>query len=121
MPWFVASSGLTVAVSLYVSPSVRARVVLSNVTEDTGTVTVMTQVAVIFPALAVMVAVPALIAVMMPFPSTVATSGLSLVQSTLFRYASSGCNVTKSSSVSPLTIAADVLSRVKPVTAGAST
>ena len=68
----VASSGPTVAVRVTVSPTFREAQVLLRVTLVTGVgITVIEQVAVLSPAVAVMVGVPILIAVTFP-SSTVA-------------------------------------------------
>ena len=62
------------------------------------------------------VALPALIAVTMPFSSTVAMLSSLEVQVTLLSVASSGATVAVSLTVSSTTSSADVLSSVTPVT-----
>ena len=88
----VASSGLTVAVSLAVPPTAssmddKSSVTLSAVISAFCTVTV--QVAVLLPHLAVMVAVPSCRAVSFPF-STFTVDGLLLDQVTACSVAFSG-------------------------------
>ena len=91
----VASSGFTVAVSVYSPPSVSSNFVLSKVMEVTATVaflTVTAQIAVFSPAFAVMVAVPAFTAVTLP-SFTVATAAFEELQVTVLSVASSGFTV----------------------------
>ena len=92
----VALDGLTVAVSVTLSPSVRLRLLLSSVTPSTATVfaaTVTEQVADFPPALAVIVAVPAFTAVTFPLESTVATDVFDELQLTVLSVALSGFTV----------------------------
>ena len=106
----VASSGLTVAVRVTVSPAFREALVLSSVILVTGVATtVIAQVAVLFPALAVMVAVPTLIAVTTPL-SIVATEASEVLQVTVLSVVSSGLTVAVRVTVSPALSCARVLS-----------
>ena len=79
----VVSSGITVAVSLAASPSYRVSTVLSSVTSlaGTGGSTVTAHSAFTLPQVAVMVAVPSLLAVTTP-SLTVATASLEEVHTT---------------------------------------
>ena len=113
----VASSGVTVAVSVSVSPSVSSAVVLSRAMPVAGitfALTVISQVADISPAFAVIVALPALSAVTTP-STTVATVSSDDVHATVLSVASSGVTVAVSVSVSPSVSSAVVLSRAIPV------
>ena len=99
----VASSGLTVAVREISSPSVISREVLSRVTDVTAmnfACTFTAQVAVLFPALAVMVAVPSFTAVTTP-SLTVATAELDELQVTVLSVALPGLTVALILDVSP--------------------
>ena len=97
----VASSGLTVAVRVTVSPAFREALVLSRVTEVTGVATTVTaQVAALSPALAVMVAEPTFLAVTTP-SLTVATEASDVLQVTVLSVASSGLTVAVRVTVSP--------------------
>ena len=116
-----ALSGLTVAVSVSVSPSVRVSSVLSRVTSVTFTAlafTVTLQEAVFPPSsvVTVTVATPAFTAVTLPSPSTVATSVLSELHATFRLSALSGFTVAVSVSVSPSVNVSSALSRVTSVT-----
>ena len=116
---FVASSGRTVAVSVCLPPTVSVTSVLSRVTDATGMTifsTVTAQVAVLSPALAVIVAVPGTMAVTLP-PSTVATDSLEDVHVMVLSVASSGLTVALRVTSSPTVIVRVDLSRVTPVTA----
>ena len=77
--------------------------------------TVMVQVAVLSPALAVIVAVPGAIALTIPFSQTVATAALSVVKVTL---ASAGVTLAVSCRVSPTDSWAVVALSVSAVTSG---
>ena len=97
----VASLGLTVAVSVTVSPAFKEADVLFKVTLVTGVATtVIVQVAVLSPALAVMVAVPTFFAVTTPL-FTVATVASEVIQMTVLSVASLGLTVAVSVTVSP--------------------
>ena len=92
----VASSGFTVAARVVSCPLIRFRVLLSRETEVTSITfleTATVQVAVLSPALAVMVAVPSFTAVTLPVLSTVAISALSVLQATVLSVASLGDTV----------------------------
>ena len=113
----VASSGVTVAMSVSVSPSVISAVVLSRVIPVAGitfALMVISQVADTSPAFAVIVTLPALSAVTTP-SLTVATVSSDDVQTTVLSVAFSGVTVAVSVSVSPSVSSAVVLSRVIPV------
>ena len=102
----VASSGLTVAVRVVSSPSVRVNVVLSSVTEVTGTtfaLTVTAHAADFSPAVAVMVTFPGLRAFTLP-PVTVATAASDVLQVTVLSVASSGLTVAVRVTSSPSVI-----------------
>ena len=114
-----ASSGMTVAVSVAVSPLVNASSVLSSVIVETCTKTLETftlQVASLSPAFAVTVAVPSPVAVITP-SLTVTTPSLLEVQVTVLSDASSGSTVATSSAVSPMNRSISDLSRVMLSTA----
>ena len=97
----VASSGLTVAVRVIVSPAFREALVLSRVTEVTGVATTVTaQVAALSPALAVMVAEPTFLAVTTPL-LTVATEASEVVQVTVLSVALSGVTIALRVALSP--------------------
>ena len=92
----VALSGLTVAESWKVSCSVSASEVLFSVTEVTGMTfleTVTVHVAVLSPALAVMVVVPSANAVTRPLSLTVAMAAFAVDQVTVLSVALSGLTV----------------------------
>ena len=111
----VASAGVTVAVRVTVSPSVRAAVVWLRAIPDTATTflaTVTTQVAVLSPALAVMVAVPTATAVTLPEASTVATAVFEELHVTVLSAASSGVTVAVRVTVPPSTKSTCVLSNI---------
>ena len=117
----VASSGLTVAVRVTVSPAFKEALVLSSVIDVTGRnfeSTVTVQVAVLPPSfvVTVMMAVPADFAVISPFSSTDATSGLSLLHSTLLSVASSGDTVATRVTFSSSMRVSSFLSRATLVT-----
>ena len=108
----VASSGFTVAVRVTVSPTFKEALVLSRVIEATGVAsTVIAQVASLSPALAVMVAVPSLMAVTTP-SSTVAMDTSEVLQVTVLSVASSGFTVALRVTVSPTFKEALVLSKL---------
>ena len=88
----VASSGFTVAVNCAVSPTANERTVLSRVTEPVGTVTVTAHSALLPQHLAVIVALPDLTAVTLPF-STLATASSEEDQTTVLSVALSGFTV----------------------------
>ena len=112
----VASLGLTVALRVTVSPTFREAKVLLMVTLVTGVATtVIEQVAVLSPALAVIVAVPNFLAVTTPL-ETVATVASDVVQVTVLSVASLGLTVALRVTVSPTFREADVLLRVTLVT-----
>ena len=95
---FVALLGLTVAVNDSVFPLAKFNEVLFSLTLSTaivGSVTVTLQVAVLFPSsvVAVIVAVPAAIAVTLPVKSTVATLELLLVHVTFLFVAFVGTTI----------------------------
>ena len=117
---FVALSGFTVAASVTDSPSVSSSEDLSSVTDSTAMtffLTVTEQVAVLSPALAVMVAVPSATAVTLPFASTVATAVLSELQVTVLFVALSGFTVAASVADSPSVRVSEVLSKLTDETA----
>ena len=119
----VALSGLTVAVSVALSPSARLSVVLSNLTEVTATTseaTVTEQVAVLSPAFAVTVAVPAFTAVTLPPASTVATEASEVLQLTVLFVALDGLTVAVSVALSPSFRLKVVLSSETELTATAA-
>ena len=107
----VASSGFTVAVNVAVSPMANDRVVLSRVTEPVGTVTVTAHSAVLPPHFAIIVALPALMAVTLPL-STLATDSSEDDHATVLSVASSGLTVAVSVAVSPTAKDSVVLSSV---------
>ena len=119
----VALSGVMAATNVSLSPVVMFTSWRSRVRSVTGTsggvgsVTVTTQESeILFAEVAVMVAVPAFIAVMLPFSST-ATTVLSLeLQATLLSVALSGVMVAVNVSLSPVVILTSWRSRVRPVT-----
>ena len=93
---FVALSGFTVAMRVRVSPVFRIADVMSKVIDSTATtpfLTVTVQVAVLPPALAVMVVVPSACPVTVPFWSTDAINGLLEDQVTVLFVALSGFTV----------------------------
>ena len=97
----MASSGFTVAVSVTVSPAFTEAEVLFSVTDVTGVATtVISQVALLSPAFAVIVAVPTFLAVTTPL-LTVATVASDVLQVTVLSVASSGFTVAVSVTVSP--------------------
>ena len=117
----VASDGFTVAVRVTVSPALSDAVVLFRVTEVTSVAsTVTSHVAVLSPALAVMVAVPTFFAVTTPF-ETVATVSSEELQVTVLSVASDGFTVAVRVTVSPALSEAVVLFRVTEVTSVATT
>ena len=118
---FVASSGFTVAVRVASFPAISSRVVWFSSTLCTGTVagcplTVTLQLALLPSAVAVMVAVPAALAVTLPLLSTSTISGLSLFQVTVLLVASLGFTVAVSFSVSFTSSVRSVLSSITLVT-----
>ena len=117
----VASLGLTVAVSVTVSPAFKEAEVLFKVMLVTGVATtVIVQIAVLSPALAVMVAAPTFLAVTTPL-FTVATVASEVVQVTVLSVASLGLTVAVSVTVSPAFKEAEVLFKVMLVTGVATT
>ena len=103
---FVAFSGVTVAVSAAFSPGSRSSLSLSMVTPVTATVPALTvtEAVAVFPpslVLAVMVALPAPAAVILPVWSTVATEVLEDDHSTVLSVALSGWTMAVSWKVSP--------------------
>ena len=93
----VASEGLTVATSVAPCPFSIASVVLSRVTDVTGTTflaTVTAQEADLSPAMAATVAVPSFRAVIFPLLSIEMTDSSELVQVTVLSVASAGFTVT---------------------------
>jgi hypothetical protein len=119
---FVALVGATVAVSVSVPPTIRLEDDLFKVTPVTETeveMTVIAQVAVLLPStvVTVMVAVPALTPVTVPFDDTLATAGALLNHVTFLLVALEGETVAVSLSLPPVAILIDVLSKVTPVTA----
>ena len=99
----MASSGVTVAVKVTVSPVLRETSDLSNLTDDTSMydgVTSTEHFAVTPPTLTVIVAFPTSLAVMSPL-STSTTSGLELAHKTCLSVALLGVIVTVRVSVSP--------------------
>ena len=112
-----AFDGVTVAVKVYVSPSVIDRDVLSKLTPVTETVfafTVTAQVAVLDPSVVVtvIVAIPGALAVTAPEEETVATPLLLVDQVTDWSAASDGEMVAIRRCVSPTSIFIVVLSRL---------
>ena len=108
----VALSGLTVATSVSLSPSFRDKDVLfsaMDVTATTFLLTVTEHVADLSPAVAVMVAVPSLMAVTRPDASTVAMEVFVLLHVTVLSVALSGLTVATSVSLSPSFKDKDVL------------
>ena len=117
----VASDGLTVAVRVTVSPALSDAVVLSKVTEVTSVATTVTwHVAVLLPALAVMVAVPTFFAITTPF-ETVAIVWSEELHVTVLSVALDGLTVAVRVTVSPALSDAVVLSKVTEVTSVATT
>ena len=117
----VASDGFTVAVKVTVSPALSDAVVLFKVTDVTSVATtVIVHVAVLLPALAVMVAVPTFFAVTTPL-DTVAIVWSDVVQVTVLSVASDGFTVAVKVTVSPALSDAVVLLRVTEVTSVATT
>ena len=117
----VALSGFTVAVRVAVFPAFSSRVVWFSSTLCTGTVagcplTVTLQLALLPSAVAVMVAVPAALAVTLPLLSTSTISGLSLFQVTVLLVASSGFTVAVRVALSFTSSVRSVLSSVTLVT-----
>ena len=104
-----------------VSPALSDAVVLLRVTEVTSVATtVIWHVAVLLPALAVMVAVPTFFAVTTPL-ETVATVWSDVVQVTVLSVASLGLTVAVRVTVSPALSDALVLFKVTEVTSVATT
>ena len=99
------------AIKVAVSPTARDNVVLSRVTDDTGTVTVTVHSAVLPPHFAVTVALPDLRAVTLPL-STLATDSSEDDHVTVLSVASSGFTVTVKVADSPTAKESVVLSRV---------
>ena len=112
----VASSGLTVAIKVAVSPTAKESVVLSRVIDSVFTEIVTTQSAEQVPDLAVIVALPDFRAVIFPF-DTETTASSEEVQTIVLSVASSGLMVAVRVSVSPTCIDKEVLSSVMDVTA----
>jgi hypothetical protein len=116
---FVALAGAMVAVNVCVKPGWSEKVVWLNVTPVTGIGTmVIWQVAVKPPSavVAVIVALPAEMAVTTPVLLTVATSGSLLVHVTLVLVALAGCTVATRVRVSLMPKVANTRLRVTPVT-----
>jgi hypothetical protein len=119
---FVALVGETVAVSESVPPTIRLEDVLFKVTPVTETVvemTVIVQVAVLWPSsvVTVIVALPAFTPVTVPFEDTLATAVALLVHVTALLVALDGETVSASFSLLPAGILVDVLFKITPVTA----
>ena len=115
----VAFEGVIVAVKVYVSLSIMDRVVLSSVipvTSMTLAATVTSHVAVFVPALAVIVAVPALRAVIFPEVVTDATEGSLDDHVTVLSVAFEGVTVAISVYESSSTSDRVTLSKITPVT-----
>ena len=121
---FVALLGNTVAVNFFVSPTVSVASVSLNVISVTATSssfgsstfsTVTLQVAVLFPAVAVIIASPSATAVTTPF-ATVATSSFELVHVTVLFVALLGNTVAVNFFVSPTVSVASVSLNSIPVT-----
>ena len=115
----VASSGLTVAVIVWLSPSVRVIEVALRVMDETSMVlasTVTLHVADLSPALAVIVAVPSLIPVMVPL-LTLAIEASEDVQVTLLSVALSGLTVAVMVVLAPTLMVNELLLNVIDVTA----
>ena len=115
----VAPSGRNMTVNSKVAPSLtsfEAGSIAISFKTISFAVTVTGQVAVLSPALAVIVAVPALTAVTLPLPSTVATLLSEDVHVTFLSVALSGATVALSFWLSPSTMLISVLSMVMPVT-----
>ena len=118
---FVAASGVTVATSLFSSPTESSTLLVFSPTLCTGTVvvcpfTVTLQLALLPSTVAVMVAVPAAFAVTLPLLSTIATPSLSHFQVTVLVVASSGFTVAFSFAVPFTSSVRSVLSSVTLVT-----
>ena len=110
----VASSGLTVAMRVALSPSTISKEVLSRVTDVTAMMflaTVTLQVASLSPAFAVIVAVPSFTAVTSPF-TTVAMASSEDVQVTVLSVALSGVTVAVRVALAPSTRFRDSLSNL---------
>ena len=113
----VALSGETVAFKVVVSPSSNSTFVLSRVIPDTRTgLTVISHVAVLSPALAVIVTLPTLIALTTPLLSTVAIEASDVVHVTVLSIALSGETVAFNVRLSPSNSSVVVLSNVMPDT-----
>ena len=117
----VALDGVTVAVSVAVSPSVKVNCVGLNATPDTGTVAALTfteQVAFLAPSVVVtvIVAEPAFFVTTTPASDTVATSMLLEVHITDLSVAFAGATVAVKVAVSPSVNVNEVLSKLTPVT-----
>ena len=109
-----APAGFTVAVNVTLSPAVTDAVVWSNVTLSTGTTaaaTVISQVALWSPAVAVMVTVPSFNVVTTP-SATVATVSSDDVHVTVLSVAVSGVTVAVNVTLSPAVTDAVALSNV---------
>ena len=113
-----ASAGVTVAVSVWVLPTVKEMEVLSKLTPVTLGFTVTAQLAVLAPSwvVTVITAVPAFLATMAPEDVTVATVSLSEAQVTSLSVAVVGETVAVSVWVSPSDKVKEVLFRETPVT-----
>ena len=112
----VASSGLTEAIKVAVSPTANEREALSRVTDSTSTETDTVHSAMQEPDFAVIIAVPDFLAVTLP-SATVATETSDDPHVTDLSVALSGLTVAVIVSVSPTFNDNDVLSRVIDVTA----
>ena len=113
----VALLGSTVAFKVVISPSSSSTLVLSREIPLTSTgLTVTSQVAVLSPALAVILTLPTLIALTTPLLSTVAMLASDVDHVTVLSAALSGETVAFKVKLSPIIISADVLSRTIPLT-----
>ena len=118
---YVVFSGRTVAVRVAVSPSVSVALLLSRYTSVIGISffsTVIVQLAVFpFSVVAVITAVPALLAVTVPSADTVATASLLLLQLTFLLYVVSyGSTSAESVIVSPsVSVSASLLSNTSVI------
>ena len=110
MVLFVASAGLTVAISVSLAPLAKDSSVLLSSTEETSTtflLTVTLQEAFFPPAEAVISVLPSATAVTSPPLETVATEGLADDQRIFLSVASDGITVAVICTVSPMTNSAE--------------
>jgi hypothetical protein len=115
----VAFDGVTVAISVSSPPILRVRDVLSRLTPVTEIgFTVTAQVAVLPPSsvVTVMTDIPTVIAVTVPFESTIATPVLELDQVTFLFVAFEGDTVAVRVSVPPINRVSEVLFKLTPDT-----